>query len=131
MANGAVTPRVDAADSVGESPSFWKRHWQGKGRLVTAFWLIGVVGQILLSLINVLVIALAILVGYYDRESALVGYALLVGTLGTYPLWLIYAIYASVAIWRCAFNTSWSGWGYLARAWLILVLIVIVLPNPS
>ena len=38
-----------------------------------------------------------------------------------------WAIWASVSLWRCAFNSSWRGWGYLVRLILSLIIVLILI----
>ena len=128
MVNGTSNPSLDATSDQDVPLGFWVGHWQGKRRLLTAFWLIGVVGLILLSLIQTLVMAIGLMLHYFDKVGATILAPIIYGP---HALWLIYAIYASVAIWRCAVNTSWRGWGYLARALVMLVLLGILLPGLS
>ena len=33
------------------------------------------------------------------------------------------AVWVLVAMWRCAFNVNWRGWGYIVRGILILTVI--------
>ena len=35
---------------------------------------------------------------------------------------LIWAVWVYVSLWRCAFNARWPGWGYIIRAFVILVI---------
>jgi hypothetical protein len=39
---------------------------------------------------------------------------------------LIWAVWVTVSLWRCAFNASWRGWGYLVRAGIVLGVMAIV-----
>jgi len=43
-----------------------------------------------------------------------------------FAVWIVIApvaVWAAVSVWRCAFNSPWRGWGYLARAVLIVQLL--------
>ncbi len=103
---------------------FWARYWRGQGRLVIAFWIIGVIGAIVLNVVQQVMIALGLMLYYFEKAGASTVTPLIYAAFG---LWIVYAIYASVSIWRCAFNTSWPAWGYLARGCVILVLTLTVL----
>jgi len=39
------------------------------------------------------------------------------------PFYLAFLVWFFVAAWRCAHNSSWSGWAYLARAWVVLASV--------
>lgn len=86
-----------------------KGHWRGEARLVSAFWLIGVAAGWIFGGIVVFAAAFA-------------------------PQWLFLAIvaylaffaFSSVSIWRCARNTSWVGWGYMARGVVVLNAVSIL-----
>ncbi len=78
----------------------------GEERLWKPFWLGGLVGGIIWSII----IAIAELGGVYV-------------TLLFQILYLIYSIWILVCVWRCAFNVDWVGWGYIARALTILSVV--------
>jgi hypothetical protein len=78
-------------------------HWRGEARLASAYWLVGVVGGWLIG---------GIVVG----TAALAPRFLLL----TVALLLIFVVFASVSIWRCAKNTSWIAWGYVARGIVVL-----------
>jgi hypothetical protein len=93
---------------------FLSRHWQGKGRLWSAYWLIGFLGKIAV---------LAVIFGVYAAAGAtaktetstdgLLGAFALVLTLGWF-------LFAAVSIWRCADNVRWAPFGFLARAVVVL-----------
>ena len=63
----------------------------------------------------------------------LVGLAALVETFA--PQVLIFAdllllaffVFASVSIWRCAPNSSWVGWGYMARVVVVLSGLLVIM----
>ncbi len=75
------------------------RNWQGEARLWQSYWLMGVIGG---WLIWTLVLNLV----EFGFLPEIPGIIILTG----------YAVYSAVGVWRCAFNTGWHGWGYMARA---------------
>ena len=42
-------------------------------------------------------------------------------------VYLVWAIWVLGSLWRCAFNASWKGWGYIIRGIVVLCVVVIVL----
>jgi hypothetical protein len=105
-------------------PQSLRAHWQGRASLASAYWLIGVLGGIVVSTLLTLAVTLV--------DSTLVHLLVLLA-------WITYDIFALVSIWRCAWNTSWKGWGYMARAVVLLgvlgylavvaALVIAVLPD--
>jgi ABC-type transport system involved in cytochrome c biogenesis permease component len=96
------------------SKNFFKRCWQGSARLWQAFWLVGVLGMLLVVTVGFL--GSFMLMGAFQSD-ALVGVLLL-------PLLLGYLVFASVSVWRCSHNTNHSTWGVVAR--IIVVIVVLV-----
>lgn len=118
MANGTLNPSLHATQSLERPLGFWKAHWQGQGQLITAFWLIGFVGGLGVQFLAALLVWLAGV-----GSPGLSAPTMLATTAGE----VAYLIYSLVAIWRCAFNTSWVGWGYLARGCVLLVPVNVCL----
>ena len=87
-------------------------HWNGRARLASAFWLLGVIGLHLLS--------------FFINLVAARGHP--IATVVCVIVWLSYYIFALVSIWRCAWNTVWKGWGYIARAYVISIPVLILGP---
>lgn len=79
-------------------------HWKGKARLSGAFWFLWVLGNF----------AFAIATRIVGGEE-LTASGVLVNL-----IWLPYLVFAAIAVWRCAFNTGWKGWAYLARAFVLI-----------
>ena len=90
--------------------NFLSRCWAGSARLWQAYWLVGVLGQII-------VLALLTVIGmflwnwpehtsWFDPFSAVV--------------LLAWMAFASVSIWRCAANCSNPAWGALAKTVVVL-----------
>jgi len=82
-------------------PETLKAHWNGRASLVSAYWIIGVLGGLIFYVLFKVV------------GSSPVGDLI-------FLLWIPYIIFALVSIWRCAWNTNWKGWGYIARAVVLL-----------
>ena len=89
---------------------FVKNAWNGKEKLWKVFWLAGVLGGLALNILGKILTAL---LGPFGLIIALIS--------------VPYIIWYFVAIWRCAFNADWRGWGYIARIYLLLPLIAIPL----
>ena len=94
-------------------------HWLGRARLATAYWLFYVVGTTALGYIFKIVSAILL-----PDDSGVS-----IGTLSfVIVLWfglLTYVAFCVVAVWRCAPNSGWFGWGIIAR---ILVVVTGVAP---
>ncbi len=97
------------------------RYWNGRAPLWKAFWLVGVLGQVLV----LLGIGLASWV-LRPILSALLIYGFAVLAL------MAMSVFASVSVWRCAVNAKQPPLGGLARvvvafyvfAWLLLIIRV-------
>lgn len=100
--------------ATGSSGNFFVRCWHGNARLWQAFWLVGVLGKLLV--VTVATLAAYLLMGA-PEEDVLV-YLLFAPLLGGYLL------YASVSIWRCAPNTKHSIWSVAARVVVIIVVFI-------
>ncbi len=79
------------------SDNILARLWNGQESLAIAYWLFGV------------------LIGNIS------GF-LLVAVLGPVGLlfYIVYSFWVTVSIWRCAPNTTWVGWTYIARTLSVL-----------
>lgn len=100
----AVAVRSARAQSLGG-------HWRGEARLASAFWLLGITGGFVVGLAVRLAETLA------PRDDMLRTSAGLV--------LLVYSAFTWVCVWRCAKNTSWIGWAYLARGCVVLSCLVV------
>jgi len=85
---------------------FVRSAWSGDAPLWKAFWLYFVMGL----------------------TSGVLIAGCLFGLVGIpcFAVWIVIApagVWAAVSVWRCAFNSRWRGWGYLARAVLIMQLL--------
>ena len=97
----AIPKRPEASDALQGRPQSLRAHWQGQASLASAYWLIGMLGSLVFAL-------LFNLLG--SQQAALL----------VFLAWIPYTVFALVSIWRCAWNTSWKGWGYIARALVLL-----------
>ena len=86
-------------------------HWRGKAPLWSAYWIVGALGAVGAYCMGVSALLLSFL--FFSQAYELVILLVVVGLLA-------YATFASIAIWRCWRNSSWIGWGVLARAQVIL-----------
>lgn len=88
---------------------FIGKYWDGKERLWKAFWLFGVLGGAILSVIQNLI-------GAASPEAASI-FGILV---------VVYSIWNVVSIWRCAYNVNHHWLGHLARAAIIIQMLAFV-----
>jgi len=106
-----IPKRPEAPVAPKGRPQSLGAHWRGKASLASAYWLIGALGGLLFSMLANMLSATPIV-------------------LLVFLAWIPYSVFALVSIWRCAWNTNWNGWGYLARASVLLngvyVLAVLV-----
>ena len=99
---GLIIPERPAPTSnTPQRPQTLAAHWHGHASLASAFWIIGFAGGMIFR------IAFHLL-----QETPFVLLVLFA--------WIPYTIFALVSIWKCAWNTSWKGWGYLARTLITL-----------
>lgn len=80
-----------------------KRAWNGEEKLWKVFWLYNVLGGIVISFLVSLVPIIGIL------------------------LCIIYFVWNTVSLWRCAWNASIKLWGYILRVLIIFCVLVIPL----
>jgi len=94
----------------GRKAHFIQRCIHGQAALWKVYWLAGVVGSWVLATIVINLI-------HFGLFPPLLGIAVL----------LAYGIWAAISIWRCAFNTAWRGWGYAARAVIVLTGLLAII----
>lgn len=85
------------------------RFWRGEEKLWKAYWLIGVGGGWLFTVLVENLVDLGWL-GQIARLLLLVGYSL----------------YSAVSIWRCAMHTTWKSWRYAARGVILFSLLLFI-----
>ena len=88
------------------------RSWRGKERAYKVFWFYAVP-------INLVFYVLGAIAGYVAATNPAVSMLILVAA----PVYLVFLAWFCVSLWRCAFNVGWSGWGYLSRGWVALVVV--------
>ena len=87
-----------------------KAAWKGEVKLWKVFWLYNfILGSALI----------------YAMDYA--GNFGLVVEIVVYLIVLIWVVWIVVALWRCAFNASWKGWGYITRGLLVVCLALSLL----
>ena len=96
----SIPQRKDKSEIERGRPQSLRAHWEGQASLASAYWLLWILGIILVSL-----------PAYFLFKNQ-AGPVIVVIFLFVY---LTYVVFAGVSVWRCAWNTRWKGWGYLAR----------------
>jgi hypothetical protein len=111
----SIPQRKDKSEVERGRPQSLRAHWEGRASLASAFWVFWILGIILISL-----------PAYFLFKNQ-AGPVIVVIFLFVY---LTYLVFAGVSVWRCAWNTRWKGWGYLARiqvlSWLIMQLAELI-----
>lgn len=92
------------------------RHWNGKAKLASAFWMHFILGNLLLTLIMAL--GTRVIRGLLGENLILTIFQIALVLLG-----LVYYICTVRFIWVCARNTSYSGFFYITRGLIILVML--------
>ena len=92
---------------------FFFNYWNGKEKLWKAFWLIGMLGRIIVALIVIIFLQIGQIIGLTWSIAIL-----------SILFILIYIIWSVVSIWRCAFNTKNKNWGHAARIIISMDLFV-------
>jgi len=78
--------------------------WKGQERLYKLFWVYGFG-------INLVFFIIGVVAGILQAPLILLPFV---------PLYVAFIVWLLVAMWRCAHNVSWTGWTYVARAWVLL-----------
>jgi hypothetical protein len=94
----------------GAPVSFFHSIWVGRAKLWRAFWLIGVVGFVLSLVLSAVAVMALYTVTHNEWIVSGIPAALVAA----------YLVYALVGVWRCAPNTSFPAWTALAKTWVIL-----------
>ena len=101
-------------------------YWYGEKKLWKAFWLIGMLGRIIVATIIILFSTIFTSIGLTWSIKIL-----------SIIFMISYVIWSFVSIWRCAFNVKNKNWGYVARLFITLDVIAglylnfIILKNNS
>ena len=87
--------------------------WHGSEKLWRVFWIYGIGPALFLALLGVYAI---------HNNLAILKFVLAAVN-------IVYLIWFYVSAWKCAFNCSWNGWGYIVRFFVVLnVFYFIVAP---
>lgn len=79
-----------------------RRSWRGEERLWKVYWFYAGLAGLVVALLSFIFSSISTSLDF-------------VGSI----LQFVYFVWAAVALWRCAFNAEWSGWGYLTRGIVI------------
>jgi hypothetical protein len=90
---------------------FFKKSWQGLERL----WRVIVFGWLLIGIGTAFIGAGLKTI---DSKLLIIIFAF---------LYLAYLIWLFISAWRCAFNSTWRGWGYIVRVIVMVGAIAAVL----
>ena len=103
--------------------------WRGEATLAWVYWGFGFGGGLLLLAIGSFGFLLLLPYTANEGQSVLVSPIFRAYLLIFAVIYAAYVVASAVMIWRCSFNVSWRGWGYLARAavvvWLLRLLLFI------
>jgi len=114
-----------------EDEKFWKAGWQGRLPLWRAFWFYFVCGHGVIIGLGCGLIVVAMLAGFAVDGSTLsggaVGLAFGIGVL--ILVFSVFAVWASVAVWRCAPNCLDKRWKSRARAIVALYDLCLAVPG--
>lgn len=89
-----------------ERMEWMKRALRGEEMLWKVFWIYGIVFGLVLAGLRFAVISFSPM-----ASMPLLG------------VQLVYLVWISISIWRCAFNVDWHGWGYIARILVVLGIL--------
>lgn len=122
-----VEPQFVDFYGTGRGPSgppepFWKAAWKGREPLWKAFWGAFVFGHGLLTAFGIGAMIFAGLFGLVARPSefAIATFSVGIGAIFVVGVALPYLVWASVAVWRCAFNVGDRNWGLWARGAVVV-----------
>lgn len=101
----AIPKRPETPAAPPGRPQSLIAHWEGKASLASAYWLVGVLGSAVFSVFFKL--------AAHPAAHSIAGLLIFIA-------YCPYAIFALVSIWRCAWNSSWRVWGYIARALVVV-----------
>jgi hypothetical protein len=119
--NIPIPQRPEIDDRYKNTQSVIKNYWYGKARLANAFWLLGVLGGVFATFIFRVFLNLVVL--------QIPNFPLRIILLSISFIFLLgFIIFVYVSIWRCAWNTDWKGWGYIARFLIFLKISIILMP---
>ena len=118
---------------------FIQRIWNGKEKLWKVFWIWNFLIFNIFDVLAVLIFFVAIFPAqmywvaqndpsvsvsysftFIDMSFAILGFCFIL-------FMLAYTVWALVALWRSAFNSSKRAYGYLARSWVIIQLCYVII----
>ena len=105
---------VEAGIETGR-PQSLRAHWEGQASLVSAYWLLWVLVPVVFVLLETVVFGSLFKYREIQDLQAIDGILYFVS--------LAYLVFAGVSVWRCAWNTSWKGWGYIARTIVVFPVV--------
>lgn len=89
-----------------------KAAWNGKAPLVRVFWLYYFLGHLTLG-------ALVGVTAAILETNGLSSGIIILATLIVLP----YVVWSTWSVWACAFNVKWRPWGYMARAYVVFIIV--------
>jgi len=99
--------------------SIYSRAWNGQLELWKVYW-----GSSLMMLIIRLVTEFILYLlpnetKIHQEQVAIATFIVLI------PI-IIFALWSTIAVWRCAPNAKWAGWNYIVRGQIVIVCVLIV-----
>lgn len=86
--------------------------WQGREKLWKVFWIYNILWLFVLNSVASLLIDAA--------PSDIAAWAV-------YVIFQLVTLFLVLARWKCAFNTSWIGWGIAARGYILICFVLVAL----
>ncbi len=100
-----------------DAPGFFRAHWRGQQRLLSAFWGVGMLGTVFAVFVTLTV---GLVVG-----STTLGLGHLPPWTPLAVIWVPYLVFAWVSVWRCAPNADTRLWGYLAQGAVVVYVLAV------
>jgi hypothetical protein len=91
--------------------NIFRRARKGQERLWKAYWGHLLLGTFIVSSAAIILLPIAAL---FDISLSIVAIPI-----------IPYLAFATLCVWRCAFNCDWRGWGYVARVQLIALWVAL------
>lgn len=85
--------------------------WEGKEKLWKVFWIYNILLLFVLSSLADLLI---------DASTVTLAWAV-------HAMFQLVTLFLALALWKCAFNTSWIGWAIIARGYVLLYFVLYIL----
>ncbi len=106
----AVPPRPEMAPEEDEADTTIRDFWEGRAPLRQAYWGVGIFGGFL-AFVVIFVVTAGLFVLTGNTALTLV----VSNTIG-----IAWSTFAFVSVWRCAWNTRYKAWGYVARGTVVV-----------